>query len=240
MRVWDVHPGYLSRQNLLGQHAEIHAIFSVIVEGKRGYAHHPETLRWRARLPLLGQRHQLTVAEMTVRGWGHRSPMEGADGPDTDEDITYVDAPSRQFTLLKAKYDRRGDAGRIPLPGRATEFWAQNKYAVMARGYHYYREIQEYWRHHAELPVADAVELVTWVTRICQEHPSHRALRNVIAHLWGYFKKTASAQERCDFFAIDRDVLSDKLEYLRVLADTHALSYLQHSTVFVDLPAQSK
>ncbi|MDD4764978.1 MAG: pyrimidine dimer DNA glycosylase/endonuclease V, partial [Atribacterota bacterium] len=28
MRVWDVHPGYLSDKSLLGEHVEIHALFS--------------------------------------------------------------------------------------------------------------------------------------------------------------------------------------------------------------------
>ncbi|MFW5896791.1 MAG: pyrimidine dimer DNA glycosylase/endonuclease V, partial [Bacillota bacterium] len=30
MRVWDIHPGYLDRGGLLGQHAEIHAVWSVL------------------------------------------------------------------------------------------------------------------------------------------------------------------------------------------------------------------
>lgn len=35
MRVWDLHPGYLSRQSLLGQHAEIHAVHAVIYDQKK-------------------------------------------------------------------------------------------------------------------------------------------------------------------------------------------------------------
>lgn len=41
MRVWDVNPGYLNRQSLLGEHREIHGVFVVITAGKKGYARHP-------------------------------------------------------------------------------------------------------------------------------------------------------------------------------------------------------
>ena len=35
IRVWDVHPGYLSRTRLLGEHREIHAVWTVITEEKK-------------------------------------------------------------------------------------------------------------------------------------------------------------------------------------------------------------
>jgi len=46
MRVWDINPGYLNRQSLLGEHRELHGIISIIVNKKKGYANHPETVRW--------------------------------------------------------------------------------------------------------------------------------------------------------------------------------------------------
>ena len=46
MRIWDVNPGYLNRQSLLGEHRELHAIVSIIKNNKKGYSRHPETLRW--------------------------------------------------------------------------------------------------------------------------------------------------------------------------------------------------
>jgi len=44
MRVWDINPGYLNRQNLLGEHRELHGIVSILVNRKKGYANHPETV----------------------------------------------------------------------------------------------------------------------------------------------------------------------------------------------------
>src|SRR5690348_6846591 len=75
MRVWDISPKRLCRNHLLGEHRELHAIWSVLVNGKKGYARHPETLRWRGKLKALYSRHDALVREMTVRGYTHQSPL---------------------------------------------------------------------------------------------------------------------------------------------------------------------
>ena len=59
MRIWDLHPGYLNRQSLLGEHRELHGMVSIIVNGKKGYSRHPETLRWADFGWALYKRHQL-------------------------------------------------------------------------------------------------------------------------------------------------------------------------------------
>lgn len=77
MRVWDVPVEYLCNKHLLGQHLEVHTMHSVIVNGKRGYANHPETVRWRNNTDELRLVHQQTVDEMLKRGMNHKSPLEG-------------------------------------------------------------------------------------------------------------------------------------------------------------------
>ena len=74
MRIWDVNPGYLNRQSLLGEHRELHAIVSIIQHNKKGYSRHPETLRWHGFGWALSQRHRLLAAEMNLRGFTDRSP----------------------------------------------------------------------------------------------------------------------------------------------------------------------
>ena len=69
MRIWDIHPGYLNRQSLLGEHRELHAIVSIIGNKKKGYSRHPETVRWVGYGWALGQRHRLLSAEMALRGF---------------------------------------------------------------------------------------------------------------------------------------------------------------------------
>lgn len=45
MRIWDISPGKLCKNHLLGEHRELHAIWTVITENKKGYSKHPETIR---------------------------------------------------------------------------------------------------------------------------------------------------------------------------------------------------
>ena len=49
MRIWDLSPGYLNRGSLLGEHRELHGLHSIIVNGKKGYANHPETTPTKAK-----------------------------------------------------------------------------------------------------------------------------------------------------------------------------------------------
>ena len=103
MRIWDLPVKTLCRKHLLGEHAELHALWSVLTNGKAGYAHHPETVRWRGKLRALYARHERQVAEMRRRGWRHRSPLDARRATGGSRQRTYVDTPSAQRRLLKAK-----------------------------------------------------------------------------------------------------------------------------------------
>jgi hypothetical protein len=124
MRVWDIHPGFLNRQSLLGEHREIHAIHTVLTQHKKGYSRHPETLRWRNHLAALWLRHEQVVAEMRVRGFNHFSPLPA---PQTEIiwPSAFIDAPGRQFGLLAEKYKAK-EQGRIPLPASVGELLASH------------------------------------------------------------------------------------------------------------------
>jgi len=96
MRIWDLNPGYLNRQSLLGEHRELHGIVSVIKNNKNGYSKHPETLRWANYGWALKQRHKLLVAEMHLRGYIDKSPVllrrnQGI------WPIIYIDSPSIRY-----------------------------------------------------------------------------------------------------------------------------------------------
>jgi hypothetical protein len=99
MRVWDVDPGYLNRQSLLGEHRVIHAILSIVTN--KGYARHPETLRWKDRLGALRHRHDLIVSEMQLRGYQHHSPVTVQGSSSWPNE--FVDPPGKQFTILRTR-----------------------------------------------------------------------------------------------------------------------------------------
>ncbi len=103
MRIWDIAPRRLCRNHLLGEHRELHAIWSVIVNGKKGYAQHPETLRWRGKLKALYGRHEALVVEMSSRGYQHRSPLVKRDATGSATQTIYVDRPRRQIAILRNK-----------------------------------------------------------------------------------------------------------------------------------------
>ncbi len=103
MRVWDLSPKYLCRPHLLGEHAEIHAIWSVITEKKEGYHNHPEVKRWRGKLKALYLRHNQVVAEMEKRGYLHKSRLSSQKAKGEDKQNNQVDSLKRQVAILKGK-----------------------------------------------------------------------------------------------------------------------------------------
>lgn len=101
MRVWDVEPAKLCRKHLLGEHLEIHALFTILHENRTGYRNHPETLRWVGKLPALAQRHERVVAEMIQRGYNHRSPLPAVEGAIIQDQLLISIA--EQEALLRSK-----------------------------------------------------------------------------------------------------------------------------------------
>lgn len=105
MRIWDVAPHELCRQHLLGEHRELHGLWNILVvhDGKGGYAHHPETLRWVGKTRALFDRHERLVAEMERRGYRHQSPLDGAAASGPLEQDVFIDSLDEQRRLLAAK-----------------------------------------------------------------------------------------------------------------------------------------
>jgi len=103
MRIWDVPPKILCRNHLLGEHNELHAIWSVITGGRKGYAMHPEVMRWRGRLRALYLMHDRIAAEMIRRGWKHRSPLDGRKARGRSRQSVMVDSLREQRRILRGK-----------------------------------------------------------------------------------------------------------------------------------------
>lgn len=76
MRIWDIPTQDLCRIHLLGEHRELHAIWTILTTGKKGYTSHPETKRWVGKLAALYERHDEQVREMERRNYKHNSPLD--------------------------------------------------------------------------------------------------------------------------------------------------------------------
>ncbi len=239
MRVWDIHPGYLSRQSLLGQHAEIHALSSVIADGKKGYAMHPETLRWKGRLGKLKRSHDLTILEMQLRAFNHFSPLSACTKTDWEDCPTlcepvYVDHPVKQVAILSEKYLEREQSGRISLPKNGYEFWAHHKYSIMARGYNHYKEIQAYFRDKESCSLEESRVLIENIIKLMELPVTGAALANTSDHIWGYFKHEASNAEKERYLRRQPHDLPALIPFFYELAKKYKQTYLLHSTIFAD------
>lgn len=103
MRVWDIEPKRLCRKHLLGEHRELHAIWSVLTNNKTGYAKHPETLRWVGKLHALYLRHEALVEEMNRRGYNHYSSLSQDLAVGDPVQTKFVDTIERQYEILREK-----------------------------------------------------------------------------------------------------------------------------------------
>ena len=103
MRIWDLKPKDLCRKHLLGEHRELHAIWSIIVNSKKGYSLHPETLRWKGKLKALYLVHDEIVKEMKKRGYNHNSPLEEKHAIGDNKQRDFIDSIEEQMKILTSK-----------------------------------------------------------------------------------------------------------------------------------------
>jgi hypothetical protein len=103
LRIWDVAPRELCAPHLLGEHRELHGLWNILTQDKRGYRAHPETRRWEGRLAALYARHEALVVEMQRRGYRHASPLDRRLATGDEAQTIYVDSPAAQRRILKAK-----------------------------------------------------------------------------------------------------------------------------------------
>jgi len=104
MRIWDIAPSKLCRNHLLGEHRELHAIWSVITKNKKGYSRHPETLRWKGKLKALYLRHELLVKELEKRSYKHRSSLSKRLAKGSGKQEKFVDSYPEQLNIIRRKH----------------------------------------------------------------------------------------------------------------------------------------
>jgi len=222
MRIWDVHPGYLNRQSLLGEHRELHGLVNILTQGKKGYSRHPETLRWVGFGWALKQRHALLAAEMALRGYQEKTPVLTRSGKAQWPTI-FIDLPHQQFQLLQKKYQDK-KPGRIPLPKNAQQLWSQHKYSLLARDPNRYKILGPMV---AKIrPNDDFSELALELTLAMRNPPSKGGLTNALQHMWGYISQARGTHSQ----SIKHWSLKKLLTETQQLTLQTEQSYLLHST----------
>lgn len=229
MRIWDIHPGYLNRQSLLGEHRELHGIVSIIKNNKKGYSRHPETIRWLKHGWAIKQRHKLLAAEMSLRGYKDSSPVDLRSNkyywPDT-----YIDIPFQQIAILKNKYAGK-EPGRIPLPGTPQELWNHHKFSVLARDEKTYQHYEKYIS--GFVTKQDFLNLTDELTIILRTEPSPEGMDISLKAMWSNIPSSLSGDHRYKKFSSIRK----NLHALQLRIRKERETTLQFSTALSELAA---
>lgn len=225
MRIWDVNPGYLNNLSLLGEHRELHGIVSIILNNRKGYSKHPETIRWKDYEWALGRRHMLLVSEMKLRGIKDHSPLDLTSNNGHWPSI-YINPPGDQFAIIEKKYRERPQ-GRIPLPRKTSELWAQHKYSVMARSPGIYKIIGQEVSKIKKME--GFLDLALRLTELLREPPSPGNLINTLEHMWGHISDKLSAGE------VKTQDSTELLAAVQLLAIKYKEPYLTASTALGEL-----
>ncbi len=103
MRIWDLSPRYLCNKHLIAEHGELHSLWSVILNKKKGFSKHPETNRWRGKLKALYNRHEKLVKEIKKRGYNHNSPLDKRRARGRAVQDFYLASKAEQKKILKKR-----------------------------------------------------------------------------------------------------------------------------------------
>jgi len=113
------------------------------------------------------------------------------------------------------------------------QLWARNKYLVLSHSSNIYKDIRQYLKQE----VVEVGQVQEMIDRACQI-PEHRGqVCNAFQHIWGYFKKQASLDERKDYmFLLERyhsghGTKEDLIARTRDLLERYPNAYLQDSTL---------
>ncbi len=110
--------------------------------------------------------------------------------------------------------------------------WAQEKYKVMMHSQKHYDMIRETIKSHPSME-----DLNTLLEEAYQIPPADGSVMNAYHHMWGYFKKICTEDERETARLLeerfrsgdtDRDRL---LKFIAVMADQYEVEYLQNASV---------
>jgi hypothetical protein len=72
-------------------------------QNKKGYSHHPETLRWKGKLKALYLRHELLVREFKNRSYQHKSNLTKRFAVGCGRQNKFVNSYKEQLIILRRK-----------------------------------------------------------------------------------------------------------------------------------------
>ncbi|MET3576612.1 YbgA family protein [Bhargavaea ullalensis] len=108
--------------------------------------------------------------------------------------------------------------------------WSKEKYLVMYHSQAHYEKIRE-----ALKGDCTPVQLDQLINEAKQTPPTAGSRTNAFQHMWGYFKKTATPEEREEYSRLQQNGSGqnerERLAFIRSLAEKYNVQYLLDSTV---------
>ena len=113
------------------------------------------------------------------------------------------------------------------------QLWAENKYLVLSYSSNIYKDIRQYLKQE----VVEVSQVQEMIDRACQILEHRGQVCNAFQHIWSYFKKKASLDERKDYmllldrYRFGQASKEDLIARTRDLLERYPNSYLQRSTL---------
>ncbi|WP_158969706.1 DUF1722 domain-containing protein [Paraglaciecola sp. L3A3] len=227
MRIWDIHPGYLSQSRLLEECRDLDAVVARLHGNNEHDSQDPEVLRWTDYGWAIKHRQKKLVCEMALRGDENTSVINTQSNTQNFEiwPSVYIDKPDVQIALLKEHYINK-ETGRIVLPNNGQVLWSQHKYSILARDPNRYKMFGKMVATQSVSFETLALELVD----LLRVPPSEGGIRNALQHMWGHVSDV-SEQQGC----IDKWSLQKLLLCIQENVKKSNEPYLTNSTALSDL-----
>ena len=142
---------------------------------------------------------------------------------------------TRSFPWYNGRTIHREDQKetRVDQKHHCQVLWAKNKYLVLSRSSNIYKEIREYLKQD-QVEVSQVEDLIQQALAL----PENRGqVSNAFQHIWGYFKKQATANEKAGFMLLlekyqhGQAQQVDLIKGIQTLLERYPNRYLQDSTL---------
>lgn len=113
---------------------------------------------------------------------------------------------------------------------RTDQLWREEKYNVMYHSQNHYNAIRQAMKNK---PSYD--EVVQLISEALSQTPTEGSRRNACQHMWGYFKKYATTEEKMHSEKLMKTSnFAELLVFIKALAEKYEVKYLLESRVLGD------
>lgn len=112
------------------------------------------------------------------------------------------------------------------------QLWAKNKYMVLSKSSKIYLEVRQYLKQE-DVNVEKVQEYIDKANKLEEDKGQ---MTNALHHVWGYFKKYATVEEKDNFFTLLDEYCEGSIDKERLLDEVRELlkkypnNYLEQST----------